>query len=263
MVPWQRRRDLAERERSFPQVWTMKSEARLEAYEDWKADILKGRFTAMRETGLNYNGLVEQMRAISNLKDRHVIQPKRMIGCTTTAAAKYVDLMKSVKPDILLVEEAGEILESHILTALGPEIKQVVLIGDHKQLRPRVRWELSVEKGKGYDLNRSLFERLVLKDYPHQVLSQQHRMRPEISALARALTYPDLKDAALTSNRQDLMGFQDDLILSIIMSSRTSSSLYQNRSTRCREATHSKPAWCSSASVFLPGKATRPITSSY
>jgi len=86
------------------------------------------------------------------------------------------------------------------------------MIGDHKQLRPFVNYDLSVEKGEGYDLNRSMFERLVLKGYPHQVLAQQHRMRPEISNLPRQLTYPDLIDAPKTLNRPDLRGFSNNVI---------------------------------------------------
>jgi superfamily I DNA and/or RNA helicase len=82
-----------------------------------------------------------------------VLRSKRIIACTTTAAAKYVQSLNSVPPGIILAEEAGEILESHILTALGPYTKQLVLIGDHKQLRPKVNYALSVEKG---DVNRSI-----------------------------------------------------------------------------------------------------------
>jgi hypothetical protein len=86
------------------------------------------------------------------------------------------------------------------------------MIGDHKQLRPFVNYDLSVEKGDGYDLNRSMFERLVLKGYPHQVLAQQHRMRPEISNLPRQLTYPTLVDAPKTLNHPNLRGFSDNVI---------------------------------------------------
>jgi superfamily I DNA and/or RNA helicase len=82
-----------------------------------------------------------------------------------------------------------------------------------RQLRPKVNnYLLTVEKGEGYDLNRSLFERLVLKGYPHQTLSQQHRMRPEISTLIRQLTYPDLVDAPNTKNRPNLRGVQDNIV---------------------------------------------------
>ena len=51
------------------------------------------------------------------------------------------------------------------------------------------------------------------KGYPHTTLSQQHRMRPEISALVRLLTYPDLVDAPKTKGRPDLLGVRDNLIL--------------------------------------------------
>jgi superfamily I DNA and/or RNA helicase len=71
---------------------------------------------------------------------------------------------------------------------------------------------LQIEKGDGYDLNMSMFERLVLKGYPHGTLSAQHRMRPEISALVRHLTYPDLVDAPRTQNRPDLIGVRDNIV---------------------------------------------------
>jgi hypothetical protein len=112
----------------------------------------------------------------------------------------------------LYLQSIGQVLESHIVTALNPTAKQLIMIGDHKQLRPFVNYDLSVEKGDGYDLNRSMFERLVLKGYPHQVLAQQHRMRPEISNLPRQLTYPALIDAPKTQNRPDLRGFSDNVI---------------------------------------------------
>lgn len=71
---------------------------------------------------------------------------------------------------------------------------------------------MTVEKGEGYDLNESLFERLILRDYPHTKLTSQHRMRPEISALIRELTYPELLDAPKTQNRPDLRGVQDNIV---------------------------------------------------
>lgn len=82
-----------------------------------------------------------------------------------------------------------------------------------RQLRPKVNsYALTVEQGDGYDLNRSLFERLVLKGFPHQTLNSQHRMRPEISDLVRQLTYPNLKDAVSTLGRPAIRGLQDSLI---------------------------------------------------
>ena len=135
------------------------------------------------------------------------------MACTTTAAAKYSQDLQVVSPDVLLVEETGEILESHVMTALGPRTQQLVLIVDHKQLRPKVdNYRSTVEKGEGYDLSRSLFERLIMKGFPHQTLQKQHRMRPEISSLIRELTYPQLVDAPKTQDRPDIRGLQSSLI---------------------------------------------------
>ena len=69
-----------------------------------------------------------------------------------------------------------------------------------------------MEKGDGYDLNRSLFERLVTEGHPYRALSKQHRMRPEISALVRHLTYPDLTDGPGTASRPPIRGLQNTII---------------------------------------------------
>ena|SRR6202035_4742576 len=89
----------------------------------------------------------------------------------------------------------------------------MMLVFSFRQLRPKVsNYLLTVEKGDGYDLNRSLFERLVLKGFPHVTLREQHRMRPEISTLVRHLTYPDLVDAPKTKNRPNLRGIRDNVV---------------------------------------------------
>ena len=49
------------------------------------------------------------------------------------------------------------------------------------------------ESGQGYDLDRSLFERLVRASFPVATLEQQRRMRPSISRLIRKTIYPSLQ----------------------------------------------------------------------
>ncbi len=39
---------------------------------------------------------------------------------------------------VVVVEEAAEVLESHVLSALSSSVEQLILIGDHLQLRPKV-----------------------------------------------------------------------------------------------------------------------------
>lgn len=194
-------------------IWQMQVSARQASLSSWKLGILKEKVSELYAIAEQYNEAQSELDNMFKKGNAQIIASRRVIACTTTAAAKYTQELQAASRDVVLVEEAGEILESHILTSFGPHTQQLVLIGDHKQLRPKVKnHDLSVEKGDGYDLNRSLFERLILKGFPHQTLTQQHRMRPTISALVRSLTYPDLTDAPRTLIRPDLSGFQNNLM---------------------------------------------------
>ncbi|KAJ3834013.1 P-loop containing nucleoside triphosphate hydrolase protein [Lentinula raphanica] len=194
-------------------IWSLADADRRSLVHKWVQEILVEKSKALYEQASRYDRTQDELQRKFRERDLATLKSKRIIGCTTTAAAKYTTDLVEAGINVLLVEEAGEILESHIITALGPSIKQVILIGDHKQLRPKVNnYNLTIEKGDGYDLNRSLFERLVLKGYPHETLVAQHRMRPEISALIRHLVYPDLLDAQKTLNRPNILGLQDNVI---------------------------------------------------
>jgi SpoVK/Ycf46/Vps4 family AAA+-type ATPase len=198
---------------TYPHVWDVPPQIRVGLQAQWNKTILEERVIEISTLADKYNKCLAQIDQLFCKKNFHVVSQKRIIGCTTTAAAMYTNEIRNASPGIVLVEEAGEILESHILTALTPTTKQLILIGDHKQLRPKVNnYALTVEKGDGYDLNVSLFERLVLSGVPHTTLSKQHRMRPEISSLVRALTYPELEDAEKTQGRPDLRGFQSNVV---------------------------------------------------
>ncbi|RPD78077.1 hypothetical protein L226DRAFT_610076 [Lentinus tigrinus ALCF2SS1-7] len=73
-----------------------------------------------------------------------------IIGCTTTGAAKLTALLKGIGPKVLLVEEAGQVLEAHVLGSLVPSIQHMVLIGDPLQLRPTLNnYSLSMDHPHG------------------------------------------------------------------------------------------------------------------
>jgi superfamily I DNA and/or RNA helicase len=48
----------------------------------------------------------------------------------------YLPNHQGVSPRIMLVEEAGQVLEAHVLGSLVPSVEQLILIGDPLQLRP-------------------------------------------------------------------------------------------------------------------------------
>ncbi|KAJ5333870.1 uncharacterized protein N7506_007653 [Penicillium brevicompactum] len=194
-------------------IWAMEQDLRKKKVELWARALMNEQATSLStEIGL-FNKCERKLSAILSEKTRDILKGKRIIGCTTTAAAMYSDDLRHASPGIVLLEEAGEILESHVLTAIAPETKHLIMIGDHLQLKPKINnYALSAEKGDGYDLNVSLFERLIHAGYPHTTLLKQHRMCPEISSLVRNLTYPGLENDEKTKNRPMPRGLCDRVI---------------------------------------------------
>lgn len=204
--------DASQSNSNWSSVWKLKKSERLDKVKQWENDIRQEKLLELITHIKDFNKSQKTLQRLRKQKTESILQSKRIIACTTTAASMYASEIQSAAPGIVVVEEAGEILESHILAAMGPTTKQLIQIGDHKQLRPKVKsFKLSVESGKGYDLNRSLFERLMLQGHPSCTLLNQHRMRPEISELIRH-NYPALYDAPGTHNRPHLLGFQSDVI---------------------------------------------------
>jgi hypothetical protein len=197
----------------FAHIWAMDHTSRIACRDRWILEAVQEQVSELSNLARQYNECRARVEELYREKRAYILSQKRIIGCTTTAAAMYSKEIQKVLPGIVIVEEAGEILESHVLTAMTSNTKQLVLIGDHKQLRPKIsNYTLTVEKGDGYNLNQSLFERLVVARVPHTTLNRQHRMRPEISTLVRSLTYPELEDAPKTQGRPPLRGFQDSVI---------------------------------------------------
>lgn len=84
----------------------------------------------------------------------------------------------------------------------------LILIGDHKQLRPST----AVYKlAKEFHLDISLFERMVNSDVPYYALGEQHRMRPEVSSLITPAIYPNLIDHISVLNRPHIRGVTKDI----------------------------------------------------
>lgn len=194
-------------------MWDMSRPERERLLNKWKLAMTGELVGSVEKLVADFNDIQGEIDNQFKEADRSTLAKKTVISCTTTGAAIYSNLIRAAKPDVVLVEEAGEILESHILTALAPTVKQVILIGDHKQLRPKINnYMLSVEKGDGFDLNCSLFERLIMQGATHTTLHKQHRMAKEISCFPRALTYPELLDGPNTHDRPVIRGLQNRVI---------------------------------------------------
>jgi SpoVK/Ycf46/Vps4 family AAA+-type ATPase len=140
--------------------------------------------------------------------DAAVLQQAAVVGMTTTGAAKYSQLLRDLAPEVVVVEEAAEVLEASIVASLGSNTKHLILIGDHQQLRPQVaEYKLATH----FALEVSLFERLAQAGLPVVTLSTQRRMHPEIAALIRPAIYPHLVDDGGTRSHPPVRGMKHRL----------------------------------------------------
>ncbi|KAL1644160.1 hypothetical protein SLS58_004440 [Diplodia intermedia] len=148
------------------------------------------------------------------------LQEAHIIGITTSGLARNLDILRRVRAKVMVCEEAGEVMESHTLTAMLPSVEHAILIGDHEQLRPQIqRYDLGREhpRGEQYSLDVSLFERLVRPNddtaiqLPYTTLETQRRMHPMISQLVRDTLYPALHDAPSTMEYPMVPGMKDRL----------------------------------------------------
>lgn len=118
--------------RAARDIWRMQKPRRDQVVAGWREALAKEGAEDFAQTARRYNTCLADLDRKFSENNRALLQTKRIIGCTTTAAAKYREDLQTIQPGILLVEEAGEILESHVLTALRPQTRQLILIGDHK-----------------------------------------------------------------------------------------------------------------------------------
>lgn len=61
---------------------------------------------------------------------------------TTTGAAKFNNLLMAARPEIVIVEEAAEVLESHLIASLTPSTKQLILIGEQNMATSIASWSI-------------------------------------------------------------------------------------------------------------------------
>ena len=141
------------------------------------------------------------------MEEHDILSRARVIGMTTTCAARYRHILQKICPKIVLVEEAAEVLEAHIITSLTKGCEHLILIGDHQQLSPAPAvYELT----KKYKLDVPLFERMVNVGVQRERLSVQHRMRPEIAALMKHV-YDDLENHESVEKYEDIKGMKKNM----------------------------------------------------
>ncbi|ACO68235.1 hypothetical protein MICPUN_104668 [Micromonas commoda] len=196
-------------------IWALDYKQRQQKKGEWQDEYFREDREELAAKMVEHDTVSNQLNELKRGRDLVKLRGARIIGCTTTGAAMFKELIEAAQPTVVIVEEAAEILEAHVITSLQNNTKHLIMIGDHKQLRPKLdTYELSVAcSSTSHDFNRSLFERLVLSGaVEHASLASQHRMHPEISKLIRP-TYDELVDDEKTLNHPAIRGVKSRVVL--------------------------------------------------
>ena len=179
-------------------------------YHYWVQEYLRVVKRQLEGPAEAYNRTCSDYSQMKQEIDCYVARGADIIGMTTTGAAKHHHILKNIHPKIVVIEEAAEVFESHVITSLSPSVQQLILIGDHKQLRPKPN---HYELEKKYNLDVSLFQRLIENGIPHVTLTVQHRMRPDIASLIHPTIYPELHNGprAIEHGRHKIAGVGPNL----------------------------------------------------
>ena len=132
---------------------------------------------------------------------------------TTTGCAKYSTILEKNNFEIVIIEEAAEVLESHIISLLTKNTKHLIMIGDHLQLRPNpYNYELIIK----YNFDISLFERLINNKIKYARLKFQRRMKSIFADFVRLIygeeEYIDYKDIKSKDNIE-VKGMKNDMFI--------------------------------------------------
>jgi hypothetical protein len=122
----------------------------------------------------------EQIAEMEAERQHDVIINARIVAMTSLTAARCKRLLQKLACKVMLVEEAAEVPESHLVSAFSSNLKHLILIGDHVQLKPKFN---CYQLDKEYELSVSMFERLLRNNIKKVTLLNQYRIRPECTEL--------------------------------------------------------------------------------
>ncbi|XP_055959515.1 NFX1-type zinc finger-containing protein 1-like [Patella vulgata] len=188
-------------------IWNIDFDSRWRLYRYWVSRFREQLRADIIDKSQAYKVECTAQREVMLEKEKSIMSEASVIAMTTTGAARYQAILQDINPRIIVVEEAAEVLEGHVITTLAKDCEQLILIGDHKQLRPNPNvYKLATQ----YNLQISLFERMLTNGVHCDCLQLQHRMRPEISKLMKPI-YPELRDHSSVHGLEHVKGVEKNI----------------------------------------------------
>ncbi|KAG0633910.1 P-loop containing nucleoside triphosphate hydrolase protein [Tuber brumale] len=206
-VPFMPSEDELRRAMRTKNVWEISDHIRPAMYQRLKLRVVAEVRKKFDEYNIMYQKLVRDLKIARLEKYAHILGSAKIVGLTTTGLSKNRSLLAAVQPRVLLIEEAAETLEGLVTAGCMPSIEHLILVGDHKQLRGHCA--VSELAGEPFNLEISMFERLVNNMLPFDMLQKQRRMRPEIRELLTPIYQDLVEDHSCVLGRPGVPGMGD------------------------------------------------------
>ncbi len=163
---------------------------------------LSRRIKGMRggkEKGLAHRDLSRGWKEVRRIEReiRDDILDRCQVLCCTCIGSGH-DLLDGRRFSRVLIDEATQATEPASLVPIVRGSRQIVLIGDHKQLPPTVISKRAEDGG----LSRSLFERLIDMGIEPKLLTTQYRMHPSISEFPNTHFYQGLLEDGVSPDQR-------------------------------------------------------------
>ena len=153
-----------------------------------------------KEKGLAHRDLSrgwKQVRRIEREIRDDILDRCQVLCCTCIGSGH--DLLDGRRFSRVLIDEATQATEPASLVPLVRGSRQIVLIGDHKQLPPTVISKRAEDGG----LSKSLFERLIDMGIEPKLLNTQYRMHPSISEFPNAHFYQGMLEDGVSAEERE------------------------------------------------------------
>ena len=157
-----------------------------------------------------YEQKLNQKYTMELMADSNIIKQNKIIAMTTTGCAKYSTILEQNNFEVVIIEEAAEVLEPHIVSLLTKNTKHLIMIGDHQQLRPKP-YDYGLAKKFNFDV--SLFERLINNKIPYATLKYQRRMKSMFADFVRLIYHDNYIDYEDVDNKEIIKGIEKDMFI--------------------------------------------------
>lgn len=143
---------------SIENIWNLNLNNRWRLARYWKSCIIEDLNKNLCLIKQKYYQILDVLDNFYFRSDYNVLKNASVVFSTAKTALDYVEVLNSLKSNIVIVLEANEIAESYLIPFLNKSVEHLILIGSTKQLSLI---------NKESDINVSMYDRLLANNLPY------------------------------------------------------------------------------------------------